>query len=184
MEAIDTFLFYLINRLAGSNTLIDTIFIAISQYSLPILVISLFFTFIVFFKKREIKMVVIFSIISALLSGMIAKGVSLFYYHTQPFARLSHVNQLISKTVDNAFPSDHATVFFGVLMMFFFSTKGPKRWFFPILAFLVGLSRIWVGVHSPVDIVVGALLGSLTAWCVYHFLPIFSNVPVRKHQLK
>ncbi|TBV89196.1 phosphatase PAP2 family protein [Lysinibacillus sp. OL1] len=40
-----------------------------------------------------------------------------------------------------------------------------------LLAILVGISRIWVGVHYPLDVMVGALIGITSAIIIYFTLP-------------
>lgn len=64
-----------------------------------------------------------------------------------------------------SFPSSHAVNNFGVATMF--SLYYPKAraalygW-----ASLVALSRIFVGVHYPSDVVGGAIIGTCVGWCV------------------
>ena len=36
-----------------------------------------------------------------------------------------------------------------------------------VLAVLMGLSRLYVGVHYPTDVLVGALIGALCAWIAW-----------------
>lgn len=62
-----------------------------------------------------------------------------------------------------SFPSAHATRSFaaaGVLSSYF--RRG--RWSLWLLAALIALSRVVVGVHYPLDVVFGALLGMAIAW--------------------
>jgi len=57
-----------------------------------------------------------------------------------------------------SFPSAHAMNWFsgGTLLFLFY----PKRWvWFLTFAFLVALSRVYVGVHYPSDIFAGAVIG-------------------------
>jgi membrane-associated phospholipid phosphatase len=64
-----------------------------------------------------------------------------------------------------SFPSGHsatAGVFFGVLACFARPTW--VRAMLTLLALLVGLSRVAVGVHWPVDVAVGLMGGVLAAW--------------------
>lgn len=69
-----------------------------------------------------------------------------------------------------SFPSGHAqlaVVFWGLLALWV-----GKRWFTGLclmLMFLTGLSRSYLGVHYPSDVVVGWLLGGLTLWAWQHW---------------
>lgn len=57
-----------------------------------------------------------------------------------------------------SFPSGHATIAFAMAVVL--SHKEPKwKWVFYTLAVLISLSRIYLGVHYPLDVVFGAFLG-------------------------
>ena len=64
-----------------------------------------------------------------------------------------------------SFPSGHAqqaAMFWGLLALHF-----RKRWFSALAAaivFLIGFSRVYLGVHFPSDVVVGWTLGAAIAW--------------------
>jgi undecaprenyl-diphosphatase len=63
------------------------------------------------------------------------------------------------------FASSHAANTFGVATFFFLLSGKKRKWMvllFPWAA-LVTYSRIYLGVHYPGDIVVGALIGMLAA---------------------
>jgi len=65
----------------------------------------------------------------------------------------------------NAFPSGHASMIFNLVGVFILTTT--KRWLrLALLAVgaVIALSRIAVGVHWPLDVVAGALMGWLTVW--------------------
>jgi undecaprenyl-diphosphatase len=60
----------------------------------------------------------------------------------------------------HSFPSGHATTAFAVAFVWAaFAAKA--RWRFYALAALVALSRVYLGVHFPFDVLYGAFLGSL-----------------------
>lgn len=61
------------------------------------------------------------------------------------------------------FPSMHAAGSFGVAVVMLLQRGGPLAWFYLSAAVLISLSRVVLGLHFPLDIVVGALLGSLVA---------------------
>jgi undecaprenyl-diphosphatase len=67
------------------------------------------------------------------------------------------------------FFSNHASNFFGVVTLFLLLMKPARKWIAVLLfawALLIGYSRIYLGVHYPGDIIVGAIYGMLIAWCV------------------
>ncbi|MBO4320069.1 MAG: phosphatase PAP2 family protein [Treponema sp.] len=64
---------------------------------------------------------------------------------------------------DSSFPSGHTAISFAVSVVLLFSTK--KRFGIPavILAFLIAISRMYVGVHYPTDVLGGFVIGTLCA---------------------
>jgi len=71
-----------------------------------------------------------------------------------------------------ALPSSHATNIVAAItfLSFFF-----PRWLFVMipLAFLVGYSRVYLGVHYPLDVIGGAILGAGCGWAVFAVLKKF-----------
>jgi undecaprenyl-diphosphatase len=60
--------------------------------------------------------------------------------------------------LDPSFPSAHAA--FSFMMAILLSTWFPRyRMIFFIIAGFIGWTRIYLGVHYPTDVVMGALLG-------------------------
>jgi undecaprenyl-diphosphatase len=66
----------------------------------------------------------------------------------------------------NSFPSNHSAnmAALATYLAFFYRHSG---WFFIPLAIGVGLSRIYVGVHYPVDVAAGWIYGMLWATIIY-----------------
>jgi undecaprenyl-diphosphatase len=77
---------------------------------------------------------------------------------------------LLPLKTSKSFPSNHAanTAAFAAAMIAMCGFKAG--WPFVIIAFLVGYSRIYVGVHFPLDVAAGWLIGSLFALAVCRFI--------------
>jgi len=98
---------------------------------------------------------------SAAVSYYIVVVLKQLFGRPRPYEVLP-VHQLITDTERGlSFPSGHAVVFFS-LAFAFYNTKYFKPFF--VLACLGSIARVFVGVHYPSDIVVGAFIGGGTAW--------------------
>lgn len=65
-----------------------------------------------------------------------------------------------------SFPSSHAANHFAIAFFLFFSRKLSSSWIkvvFLIWAGIISYAQIYVGLHYPLDILAGALLGLLSA---------------------
>lgn len=82
-----------------------------------------------------------------------------FFQRTRPYHILDNLITLTHQPNDFSFPSGHTTAAFAVAGVLFFYC--PKKYGLPalILAILVALSRVYLGVHFPSDVLVGAFIG-------------------------
>lgn len=148
-------LFRTINDFGKEYTYLNNFFIFMAEYMVFVLAfIALIFWFT---RREENRMMIISATISFILAEMMGKIAGTLHSNNQPFAELSNVNKLIEKAVDNSFPSDHTILFFAFCMTFFMYQK-RWRYIWIMLALVVGISRIWVGVHYPADVIVGAII--------------------------
>ena len=81
----------------------------------------------------------------------------------RPYTRLEDLTILIPKPGEYSFPSGHTSSSFAAGVVFFRNL--PKKWGVPalVLAILIGLSRMYVGVHYPTDVLAGMIVGTLLA---------------------
>lgn len=87
---------------------------------------------------------------------------------TRPYQVLTGVHPLIAAPIDEvqqSFPSGHATFFFALATVLYAYDRRLGRWAFAA-AVVMGMSRVYVGVHWPSDILGGALIGMATGWLV------------------
>ncbi|MBI2047602.1 MAG: phosphatase PAP2 family protein [Candidatus Liptonbacteria bacterium] len=108
------------------------------------------------------------SLIAVILSrGLITEIIRFFYYSPRPFEAL-HFTSLIPES-GSSFPSGHAAFYFALATALFFYNRRAGIWYF-ILSLLIGVARIFVGVHWPLDVLAGAVLGVLCGLFVHWLL--------------
>lgn len=168
MMEINTQIFRAINDLGKEYSFLNPFFVFIADYTVYILIAAVLIYW--FTRSKKNRLMVISSLLSVVIAEVVGKTVSLFHFNYQPFVSLSGVNQLIEKDIGNSFPSDHTIIFFTVCFTFFFFKKKYKYLWIG-LALLVGLSRIWVGVHYPADVLTGAITGIAAAYLCYKLVP-------------
>lgn len=79
------------------------------------------------------------------------------------------------------FASSHAANTFGLataIWLFFRNRSYLFAWWF-VWAAVVSYSRIYVGVHYPLDIFIGAIVGCALAWLIYHLYQRFRPTILR-----
>ncbi|MDQ5820829.1 MAG: phosphatase PAP2 family protein [Actinomycetota bacterium] len=80
----------------------------------------------------------------------------------RPPERYATPDPLVRVPTDYSFPSGHTATSFAAALIL--ARAVPRRaWLFYALAAAIGFSRIYVGVHYPLDILGGAVLGLLVA---------------------
>lgn len=71
------------------------------------------------------------------------------------------------KESDFSFPSGHTTATFAALTSLILLLKSRKKWLLIIPMLLVGISRNYLMVHYPTDVIAGAIVGLLSALIAY-----------------
>ena len=83
----------------------------------------------------------------------------------RPYEVDSTISLITAKPDTRSFPSGHAAM--AVAGALAGSQLLPySGWFWWPLALIMSVSRVYLGVHWPSDVVVGALIGLLTGWFV------------------
>ncbi len=114
------------------------------------------------------------------LSPFLAWGIA---FHLQRRRNAHSVVQLISHPDDASFPSDHLTFAFAVVAALY-PVLGRTLWLWCLLGVLIGLARVFVGVHYPSDVLGGAILGAviggltlgLTPWLARWEMPVLTRL--------
>lgn len=120
-------------------------------------------------QKREIqKKLIVFAGIDLLLTYLAGKLAGKLFYDPRPFVA-THIKSLIPHAPTNGFPSDHALVSFAIAWIIFAYNKRIGI-IFALVALFIGISRIYVRVHSPIDIIGSFGISAIVALVVYFVL--------------
>lgn len=108
-----------------------------------------------------------YGILASLCSVLAARALAdSLPFRERPFADAAlnfqlpyHVDFLDHMIHWSSFPSDHAALFFALATCIFFVSRGAGIFALLHAFFVVSLPRVYMGMHYPTDIVVGALIG-------------------------
>ncbi len=104
-----------------------------------------------------------------LLSASVNDSLKMFFHGPRPYW---YSTDVIAYARESSFglPSGHAQIAFSVWGMLANSIRKWWGWFIAImLIVLIGISRLYLGVHFPHDIIFGWLTGGLLLWLVVRF---------------
>lgn len=152
---LDQKIFSLINGLAGKSNLLDFLGIFFADYLGYFLIIIFFiliFTLDGWKKKLHYSA---FAALTIILSrGVFTELVRFFYHRPRPFSVLG-IAPLIEEVNKGALPSGHAAFYFALALPLFLINR-KWGWYMIVGASAMGLARVFVGVHWPLDILAGA----------------------------
>ena len=110
-------------------------------------------------------------ILSLICTNLILKNI---FTRTRPWLVVEGLTALVAEHDPNSFPSGHTSASFAAATALW-PTLGKKwaRVTVMVLAALMALSRLYVGVHYPSDVLAGAAVGVFCGWAgcrLLHFL--------------
>ena len=118
--------------------------------------------------KKQILKAFIFTSIAILISQCISH----VYYHPRPFV-MDVGRTLIYHAPNGSFPSDHMLIFSSIAFSYLFSAQRKLGISLLVMAWLVAWSRVYLGVHFPLDMLGAFLLAfalnffGLKLWNLY-----------------
>lgn len=167
--SLDVSLFNLINGLAGHVPVLDGLMrLLVNDYFVPttlcLLSAALWFAGSTTQERRSNQRTVLSIIAAVLLANLVVKVCNLIYFRPRPFS-VQDVNLLFYRPSDSSLPSNAAAVAFAFAAV----AWQRHRRLGVVMGVLAGLfvsARVYCGVHYPLDVIAGALVGSFAAYVV------------------
>ena len=104
-------------------------------------------------------------VLSLLCTNMVLKHL---VSRPRPWLDVAGLVPLVDEHDPNSFPSGHTSAALAAACAWLHTL--PRRWMRVsalALAMLMGLSRLYVGVHYPTDVLAGALVGAFCGWAAW-----------------
>ena len=169
----NTLLFYFINN-GLSNPFFDFLMPAITNFG-SFIAMAIICVLMYIFGGENTRKVALIGLVALLLANVAVYLLKNIVAEPRPFIVLPNVIQLVSEPESYGFPSGHAASSFAVMMViglkYRLNFKGKSyKLLYPLLAFatLIAFSRVYIGVHYPLDVLFGAIVGILSAVLVIY----------------
>lgn len=169
---MDWRLFSAINGFAGRLPVLDDAAILAANYLpwvLVLLLVVVWFTGARPAERERRQRAVIYAAAGVVLAYTVTLITRNFITRARPFVD-HQVNQLVPHVNDSGFPSDHSILAFAIVASLFVASR-RLGWLALVLAVTLGLSRVFIGIHYPGDIVGGGVLGAAAALLVWRLDP-------------
>jgi undecaprenyl-diphosphatase len=164
---VDVWLFQQLNGLAGRWLLFDlAVRLLVNEYlvltGLSLLLFGLWFTGQQPAVRARHQRALIVALLAVLVANAVVKGLNLVYFRPRPFA--GHpVTLLFYRPTDSSWPSNPATAAFALASAQWLHNRRTGAVGL-VLAGLMAVARVIAGVHYPLDVISGSLIGYTTAW--------------------
>ena len=166
LKIFDDFFIELINR-RMRNKYFDYLMYRLTNLGGALFSSLVIFLLIVFGDKKLQKIgVEIFVVL--FFSQLIVHTLKRLLSRERPYKILEHLNTFGIQLKDYSFPSGHTAASFSIATTIALNIPRLSILVF-VLAIIVGLSRVYLGVHYPTDVAAGFFIGFLSSLIIHYF---------------
>ena len=163
LAAIDQAVFLFIN-VSLANPVTDFLMPVVTSDNLLRVVYGLSMALILWRGDARLRWLVLFSALTLAATDQLSAGLlKPLFERARPCHVLVDINLLVNCGGGYSMPSSHAANAMG--QAFVFSLTVPRlKYHLYVIAAIIAISRVFVGVHYPGDVIAGAVIGSLCGW--------------------
>lgn len=122
---------------------------------------------------RERLKEIFFLATSALASLALTTFIKFIVHAPRPFE--TGVASLFTYAGGDSFPSGHATFFASLAVSLLLLHRNIFTYIFAVLCLVVPLARVLVGIHYPIDLVAGVVIGSFFSYACWIVFGLWKN---------
>lgn len=167
LKGFDTFFIKLING-RMKNKYLDYFMYRVTDLGGAIFT-SVFSLAIIIFGNSATRFMGLEAITALGLSQAIVQILKRGFGRERPYKMVKNINTFEIELKDYSFPSGHTTASFCMAATLAFNMPRIAVFLY-IMAMIIGISRIYLAVHYPTDVVVGIILGVGSSIIVHFFL--------------
>ena len=173
---IDNFIFQLIN-IHLNYSFFDSFFTFFHDFHKKTIFIApllILWIFCIFKHKKQRLGLIVFIPLTIIITDQIGSYIKNYKLRDRPYMTIesNKINLLVkvsqnedgsykqTQSSQKSFPSNHSANIWALSLVVGYLYANVKIYFI-ILAFLISLSRVYIGVHYPIDVIFGALMGIL-----------------------
>lgn len=124
---------------------------------------------LIIFTSNQTRLTAVSSAAALALSHIPVQLVKKLFPRKRPYLQIETTKILPNPLKDHSFPSGHTTAVFSVIVPFVISNPVLATVLIP-LGLCVGISRIYLGLHFPSDVIAGGTLGAFFGSLCYYYL--------------
>lgn len=165
-EKFDNLFMDLINKRMRSKYF-DYIMPKVTNLGGPLFSSSLLFVLLIF-GNRKYKLIGVEMFFALMISQIIVHSLKKILSRERPYKILQQLNTFGINLKDYSFPSGHTAASFSIATTLALNVPSLLIIVF-IVAMVVGISRIYLGVHYPTDVAAGIVIGLSIAFILHLF---------------
>lgn len=180
MADADAKLFLWINSWVGRFPVFDQAMEwVVSDYLIPVsfalALLCLWFTGSDKLERQRHQIGVFVALSSMGFASLAVFVINTVYFRPRPFAE-HEVSLLFYEPTDSSFPANSMAATFAIAAAVFGVNRRVGMVMY-VVAAIYAFSRVYAGVHYPLDVTAGALIGIVVAWLVYRLRDLLEPLP-------